>query len=394
MLIVWIVIILAIVTLAQIMRISAIAMKIRNRREEDISDADNNFNGIFLLLFLIFFLGGTIYLWAKYGNGMLPEAASEHGAELDWLFNINWIIVFAVFFLTNSLLFGFAYKYRGKKGRKAYYFPHDNRLEMLWTIVPAVVLAVIIILGLRTWNSITGKPSEDAKVIELYGEQFKWTVRYSGEDNKLGFADYKLINGSNPLGVATAASIDSAINNRTDGILKTIEDLRIAIAADSAGNDIYSVEELYEMRSKMEKYSRIKERIEKMQRQYEAANSDLAVADDDRISKLELHLVKDQEYQFIFRAKDVMHSAYFPHFRAQMNCVPGMRTKFKFKPTISTKEMRVKRSNEDFNYVLLCNKICGVSHSNMKMIVVVDETQEEFDAWAAENTELAIATTN
>ena len=72
---------------------------------------------------------------------------------------------------------------------------------MIWTIVPAATLAVIIILGLRTWNSVTGEPSDDAKVIELYAEQFKWTARYAGEDNKLGFADYKLITGNNPLGV-------------------------------------------------------------------------------------------------------------------------------------------------------------------------------------------------
>ena len=387
MLITWIVIILAVVTLAQLMRISAIAMKIKNKREEDISDADNSFNGTFLLLFLFLFLGSTVYMLFAYPNGLLPEAASEHGKELDWLFGLNWIIVLTVFFVVNSLLFIFAFKYRGKEGNTAYYFPHDNRLEMIWTIIPAAALAVIIILGLKSWNSITGKPSEDAKIVEVYAEQFKWTVRYSGEDNKLGFADYKLITGTNPLGVATPASIDSAMAE----IDETIDGLDVALKADSAGTDVYAVEELYEMRSLMEKYIRIKERIEKMKRQYASAESNLAVADDDRLSALELHMVKGQEYQFIFRAKDVMHSAYFPHFRAQMNCVPGMRTKFKFKPDISTKEMRQKTGNEEFNYVLLCNKICGESHSNMKMIVVVDETQEEFDAWAAENTKPAIA---
>ena len=376
MLITWIVIILAIVTLAQLMRISAIAMKLKNKREEDITDADNNFNGRFLLVFLILFFGSTVYLFFKYGNGLLPVAASEHGVELDWLFNINWLIVFFVFFLTNGLLFVFAYKYRGRADRKAYYFPHDNRLEMIWTIVPAVVLAVIIILGLKTWNSITGKPSDDAKIVEVYGQQFNWMVRYAGDDNKLGFADYKLVTGENPLGVATPESIDAGIAQMT----KNIDELSIALSSDSAGADVYAVAELQEMESRMDKFIRLRERIEKMKMQYD--NSDLTVAEDDIISKLELHLVKGQEYQFIFRSKDVLHSAYFPHFRAQMNCVPGMRTKFKFKPTISTEEMREIRGNEDFNYILLCNKICGESHSNMKMIVVVDETQEEFDAWS------------
>ena len=178
---------------------------------------------------------------------------------------------------------------------------------------------------------------------------------------------------------------------------ETIDGLSSALKADSAGTDVYAIDELCEMQSLMEKYMRIQERIEKMERQFENAGSDLAVANDDMLSKLELHLVKGQEYQFIFRAKDVMHSAYFPHFRAQMNCVPGMRTKFKFKPNKSTKEMREdlmkegREGAENFNFVLLCNKICGESHSNMKMIVVVDENQAEFDAWAKENTSAPIA---
>ena len=82
---------------------------------------------------------------------------------------------------------------------------------MIWTIIPAIVLAVIIILGLRTWNDITSKPSDDTKIVEIFGEQFSWTVRYSGEDNKLGYADYKLINGTNPLGVVTPESMDAGI---------------------------------------------------------------------------------------------------------------------------------------------------------------------------------------
>jgi cytochrome c oxidase subunit 2 len=102
-------------------------------------------------------------------------------------------------------------------------------------------------------------------------------------------------------------------------------------------------------------------------------NSNLdARAYDDVIEADTLHLVKNQDYEFNFRAKDVIHSAYFPHFRAQINAVPGLTTRFKFKPTISTKEMKKKMNNPDFNFVLMCNKICGGAHYKMKMIVVVD----------------------
>jgi len=380
----WIITILVLITAAQLMRASLLAKRIGNQKEEDISDSDNNINATLLAIFGFFMLGSVAYMTWKFGNGLLPESASEHGQEIDSLFFVNWIIVLAVFFIVNGLLFAFAIKYRGKKGRKAHYFAHDNRLEMIWTVVPAAVLAVIIILGLRTWNSITSAPSDDAKIVEVFGEQFKWTVRYAGEDNKLGYADYKLTTKYNPLGLVTPVALDSAISIMG----AKINTLKSRIHKDSAQTAMYSATKVHEMQSNVEKYGRIKMRIERMKNTYQADR--LTVADDDFMTGSELHLVVGQEYQFIFRSKDVMHSAYFPHFRAQMNVVPGMRTKFKFKPIITTAEMRKTRENKDFNYVLLCNKICGESHSNMKLIVVV-ETQEEFDAWKKENTKFPIA---
>jgi len=100
---------------------------------------------------------------------------------------------------------------------------------------------------------------------------------------------------------------------------------------------------------------------------------------DDVVTR-EVHLPKGKVVDMIFHSRDVIHSAYFPHFRAQMNCVPGMTTMFNFKPTITTAEMRKITNNEKFDYVLLCNKVCGVAHYNMKIKVVV-ETQEEFNKW-------------
>src|SRR5690606_9510829 len=100
------------------------------------------------------------------------------------------------------------------------------------------------------------------------------------------------------------------------------------------------------MRKKVEKLERIRERVVGMKGNYTDSTDVLAV--DDYTAK-ELFLIKDQEYQFIFRSRDVIHSAYFPHFRAQMNCVPGQRTKLKFKPIFTTQEMRDKVNNQSFN---------------------------------------------
>ena len=92
---------------------------------------------------------------------------------------------------------------------------------------------------------------------------------------------------------------------------------------------------------------------------------------DDIIQKDTLFLCVDKEYEFNFRSKDVIHSAYFPHFRSQMNTVPGLTTRFKFTPDITTNEMRNKMNDNDFHFILMCNKICGSAHYKMKMMVVV-----------------------
>ncbi len=108
------------------------------------------------------------------------------------------------------------------------------------------------------------------------------------------------------------------------------------------------------------------------------------VSFDDKIIKNEFHLPVNKPVQFVFRSQDVIHSAYMPHFRAQMNCVPGLKTQFNFTPKYTTQEMRRITKNPDFDYVLLCNKICGMAHFAMKMKIVV-ESQEDYDKWLASN---------
>jgi cytochrome c oxidase subunit 2 len=79
-------------------------------------------------------------------------------------------------------------------------------------------------------------------------------------------------------------------------------------------------------------------------------------------------------------AQDVIHSVFMPHFRLQMNAVPGLPTFFKFTPTITTADMRNKLDNPNFEYLLYCNKICGGGHYNMQKVVRV-VTQAEYQDW-------------
>ena len=368
------VVVLGVVALAQLVRVYELSSKLRNRGEHEISTRDNNLNARLMLIFMILSHAGFIYLVLKYGWTGRGDAASEHGRDLDWLFNLNMIIITAVFFLTNTLLFVFSYKYVKKPGVKAFYYPHNNKLEMLWTVVPAAVLAIIIILGLKSWNEATAESSDDAIRVELFSKQFDWTARYSGTDNKLGRFDYKLTLDNNELALMTKETIDSAINAMENGPtgIKAIE-------SKLNDNNIMLVPE---DREKMEADLSRKERLIRLLCQMRERHDKTidAMAWDDIIQKDTLYLCVNKNYEFNFRSKDVIHSAFFPHFRAQMNTVPGMTTRFKFKPEITTKDMRVKMNNEKFNYVLMCNKICGGAHYKMKMMVVV-LPESEYKAW-------------
>ena len=218
-----IVIILGVIAVAQLVRVYELTAKLRNRGEHEISTRDNNLNGKMMFGFMIALYIFIAWLMLRFGWTGRGEAASTIGKETDWLLNLNFIILFAAFILTNSLLFFFSYKYVKKEGVPAYFFPHNNKLEMIWTIVPALVLAVIIVLGLKKWNEATANAANESICIELFSKQFDWTARYSGQDNKLGRFDYKLTTDNNELGLLTTESIDSAIvamENGPNGINK------------------------------------------------------------------------------------------------------------------------------------------------------------------------------
>ncbi len=379
-----IVIVLGVLAVSQLVRLYELSSKLRNRREEDITNRDNKLNANLMLTFMILFYAGFIYLMTEYGWTGRGDAASIHGETTDWLLNLNFIIIIAVFFLTNTLLFGFAWKYVRKPGVKAYFYPHDNKLELIWTVVPAIVLAVIIILGLKTWNGITGESSKEAIRIELFSKQFDWTARYSGEDNVLGKYDYKLTTAENELALMTEATLDSAIRYMEFGKSDSTV-LGIKLLENKLNNpkNMFIPEDREKMETDLDRKTRLLRLLYQMKARHNYKLD--ASAYDDILQKDTLHLLKGKEYEISFRAKDVIHSAYFPHFRAQINTVPGQVTRMKLTPSISTKEMREKKDNPKFNFVLMCNKICGSAHYKMKMIVVVD-TPEQYAAWMKSKT--------
>lgn len=368
------VIVLGVIAIAQLMRVYELSNKIRNRGEHEISSRDNYINANIMLLFMISLYACFIYLMVAYGWTGRGEAASVHGKELDWLMDLNLIIVLLVFFLTNTLLFFFAFKYVKRPGVKAFYYPHNNKLEMLWTVIPASVLAVIIILGLKSWNEVTNPSKEDSIRVELFSKQFDWTARYSGEDNKLGRFDYKLTLDNNELALMTTNTIDSALYAMEFGV----SGIRALEAKLNDSKIMLIPEDREKMEDDLSRKTRLIRLISQMRERHDPKID--AMAWDDIIQKDTLYLCVNKEYEFNFRSKDVIHSAHFPNFRAQMNTVPGMTTRFKLTPDITTADMKVRMKNDKFNYALMCNKICGSAHYKMKMIVVV-LSEPEYKSW-------------
>ena len=444
------VVIAGVIALAQLAKVGQLTSLIRNKREEDISAADTRLNGGLFVAFMVAFYASFIWLIIRYGD-YNPPAASAHGETYDTLMNFNMYIIMAVFFLVNTVLFVFANKYRQEAGRKAKFFAHDNRLELIWTVIPSIVLAVIIIYGLRTWNEMTGEASDDALRVEVYSKQFDWTARYPGADGEFGLANYNLITPTNPLGIVTAdgvsgaleeiegqiASLESELAHERGTLLAQIEEVEAEIHAahdhdhghghghddhghgdgDHADHDdhddhgdhhglsaerkamlearLHDLEHMLEgddvvvlsnaaVEAKADKVHRLKRHRQRIMEvkpfDYEGGVAAWEAGADDKIMKGEFHLPVGREVEFVFRSRDVIHSAYMPHFRAQMNTVPGVPTRFKMTPTITTDSMRTVLDDPDFDYVLLCNKVCGAAHFNMQMKVVV-ESEEEYNAW-------------
>jgi len=164
--------------------------QIRTIDSQIANDQDNKYNGYLLFLFLIFIYGITIFSFWKYGKFLLPEAASAHGASYDQLELVSYAIIFTVQTITQALLHYFGFKYRGKKGKKALYYADNDRLEFIWTIIPVITLAGLILWGLYTWTNIMDINDEDNPlIVELYAQQFNRTARYGGNDNVLGSAN-------------------------------------------------------------------------------------------------------------------------------------------------------------------------------------------------------------
>jgi cytochrome c oxidase subunit 2 len=192
--------ILLLVILALVYRIFTLVGIAKGNSKNKVSTSNKVNAMLFPILFVLGF--GAIFWYSGVAQKyFLPEAASEHGSEIDYLFWLTMAIIGFAFFVTHILLFWFPFRYQYKESRTAYFYPHNDKLEIIWTIIPAIVMTILVISGYVVWNDITSPAPAEAVNIELMGKQFNWEVRYGGNDLELGRHDYKKIDGTNSMGI-------------------------------------------------------------------------------------------------------------------------------------------------------------------------------------------------
>ncbi len=292
--------------------------------EEKANKSNNKVNAFFMVAFLILGLIGVY--WCNdmfYSKTLMAQgAASDHGEKWDSMFQWTIIITGIVFFLTQIALFWFAFRYQHNDNRKVFFFPHNNTMELVWTVVPAIALTILVVVGLRNWFAMTSDAPKNALQVEITGKQFGWMYRYPGKDGQFGTKYYKVIDdqNNNPLGQIWRDS--SALNLHADP--KNFDD----------------------------------------------------------IMPTTMYVVKGRPVKLIINSRDVIHDVGLPHFRMKMDAVPGTPTTMWFTPLYTTKEMKEKTGNPNFQYEIACDQLCGNSHYSMKgQIEVV--TQPEYDEWMA-----------
>lgn len=193
-------VVLVLAILYLIFRVSNLVGIAKGKKEDDIG-ASNSVNAMLFIVFMVFGLGWFFwYSYVHFDAYTLP-IASVHGALTDKLFWITMGVTVMAFTIISIIMFVFIYQYQYKEGRKASFVPDNHYLELAWTIIPAIVLAVLIFTGLNAWNDITAPASEDAEVIEIIGQQFAWTARYPGKDKVLGDYHFQMIDAINEFGL-------------------------------------------------------------------------------------------------------------------------------------------------------------------------------------------------
>jgi len=144
-------------------------------------------------------------------HSWLPEGVSTYSSTIDGLFFIILAVTGVAFIATEALLFLFAFRYRQRPGVRATYTHGNNALEVVWTIIPAVILVILGFMSRSGWNMIRGEMPHTDEVVTITASQFNWEIRYRGTDGEFDTADDVVTSNDMrlPVGVKTRIRLRS-----------------------------------------------------------------------------------------------------------------------------------------------------------------------------------------
>ncbi len=328
-------IVLLVLIVIQVSKLSELATRLKGEEEaqRDTNRHQGNLLFLFVIAFFVLFIVSGLY-FKNYYLGFGPhEAASEHGKEIDWLFRITLIITGIVFFITQFLLFFFAWKFRGRKGHKAQHISHDSKLEIIWTLVPAITMTLLVIGGMDVWNKVMPDVEDPSDLVQLEvtGYQFAWDIRYPGPDNELGNKNFRLISSSNPLGQDWTDKRNLDDFHASEIVLPVGKQVRVRITAKDVLHSFY----LPQFRVKMD-------------------------------------AVPGMPTYFIFTPTKTTEE-----YRKELSAYP------EYQQPSDPEDPNSPPLWQTFNYELACAELCGIGHYSMRRIVKV-VSEEEFKKWASE----------
>ncbi len=333
-LIILLILILLGVIIVQVSKVNELSSRIRG--EEESYFQGNNRTALWMFIFMIVFLIACVVSSYYYKNVMLGygplKAASAHGDSLDSLFNVTLFFTGIVFIITQYLLFWFTYKYRARKNGKADFFPHNTNLEIIWTVIPAIVMTYLVVKGLVVWNTVmpdVPPDADDYMEIQATGFQFGWDIRYPGADGKLGTTNFRDIDlASNPLGQVWTDTKNLDDFQPSEIVLPVGQKVRVRITARDVLHNFY----LPHFRVKM-----------------------------DAIPGLPTY--------FIFTPIKTTEE-----FREELRKYP------EFQLPADPEDPESLSRADAFEYELACAELCGKGHYSMRRVVRIVE-QDEYEDW-------------
>ncbi len=307
--------------------------------EAEASRKSTNRHGWALMAFMVVFLVATVASAIYYKDDMIGygpwASASAHGGLIDSLINQTLVVTGIVFIATHIALFYFAYKYRETVSRKASYISHDNRLEIIWTAIPTVVMTYLVIGGLDVWGTVmadvpaSAMAGQDFTEIEATGYQFAWDIRYPGEDGLLGTKNFRKISGTNPVGQDWEDTKNHDDFMPSEVVLPVGVPVRVRITSKDVLHDFY-----------MPHFT------------------------------VKMDAVPGMPTYFVFTPMITTDSMRSRLRQEKAWQVPS-------DPADSASAPRWK----EFNFELACAELCGTGHFSMKKVVRI-VSQAEFDDWA------------